>query len=752
IALATLLIVDNCVSGQDHWSFRPIERTVPPVVSNSQFLGNAIDSFVFQRLEAEGIAPAVEADKRTLLRRVTFDLIGLPPTPGEVAEFLADDSPDAYDRVVERLLVSPRYGERWARPWLDACHYGDSDGHLTDQLRPVAWRYRAWLVNALNRNLPFDQFTIQQLAGDLLPGGGQEEFLATGFLRQTLSNREGGADLEEYRVAQVVDRTNMVGTIWLGLTVGCARCHDHKYDPISQEEYFRLYAFFDNAAEVNLDAPLAEENDAFVASRPEYERQRDELIAPVREELETLQKRWEKMALHAADHPGEDHVWDRQWELLGLIWGGHLGEGQLEGTEICRLPWDQRTARQRADLLDYFLSHGAIVDGPKFDALQLGTLRTQLVALRQKFPTATRGAGMRATLQPRRTFIHERGEFRSPGAFVDPDTPAVLPAVVASEEPTRLELAQWLVSPVNPLTPRVTVNRVWQEFFGHGLVGTANDFGKRGDRPTHPELLDWLSRDYVASGWDTKRLHRLIVTSATYRQSSRPRAELRQRDPENRWLARQASLRVRQASLRVSAEAVRDSALAVSGLLCDRMGGPSVKPPQNERVTMEAFGSNDWKPSAGGDRYRRGLYTFVLRTSPFAQGITFDAPPPTDVCTRRPRSNTPLQALTLLNDPVFFEMAQGLATRLLSVPDVDDAGRIDHALQLCLGRGGSPAEIKRLRSYVEQLREAFAKNSEAVPATLGDREPPSGTTPAEFAAWTHVASVLLNLHEFITRD
>ena len=822
-AIAALLVIatTHLNAADKHWSFHQITRPNPPRVRRSDWPRNGSDSFVLARLEKENVAPSLEAERVTLMRRVTLDLIGLPPTPEEVAEFLADERAEAYERLADRLLASPHYGERWARPWLDLCHYGDSDGHLTDQLRPVAWRYRDWVTRMLNDNLPFDEFTLRQLAGDLTNSGepegvsprtvvstqarpgadaarlakGRDSFdyiLGTGFLRQTLSNREGGADLEEFRVAQIVDRTSMVGTIWLGLTVGCARCHDHKYDPLTQKEFFRLYAFFDDVDEVNFDAPLEHEAAAYRIARPESERRRRELIAthdvatggsPVGETtrepcvatgLTELQKQWEAKCLHAAAHPGEEHVWDRQWEVLGLIWGGHLGEGQLEGCEIMRRPWDKRTPRQQDDLVDYFLSHGSITDSKKFAELKLTELQKQLAELKKQFPAAfpTRAPVMQAAFVPRQTYIHERGDFRGRGADVSPGLPQAVAWTPSSErfeirkanekqnrsdegvqatEAPRLELAHWLVSRDNPLTARVTVNRMWQEFFGRGLVATSDDFGTRGDRPSHPELLDWLAAEFQREGevpaeplrsqdvaqrsgsagaspsrhaWDIKRMHRLIVTSATYRQSSRPRAELATRDPNNVLLARQNSLRV-------PAETVRDAALAVSGLLSNTLGGPSVFPPQHERVTMEAFGSNSWKVSEGADRYRRGLYTFILRTSPFAQAVTFDAPQPVDVCTRRDRSNTPLQALTLLNDPVFGEMAASLSARVLQDGGATDQDRLRFAWKLCFGRTGSEAELARLRRYFDLQREA---------------------NQAESAAWTNLASVLLNLHEFITRD
>lgn len=728
-------------AAESHWSFLPVTR--PQVPASASTDRNAIDSFIGHRLKMAGIRPSAETDEITLLRRVSLDLTGLPPTPEDVDAWQRDTRPDRYERLVDRLLASPHYGEKWAVPWLDLCHYADTDGYLTDQPRPVAWRYRSWLVDALNSNLPFDEFTIHQIAGDLLPEATMSQRLATGFLRQTLSNREGGAEPEEFRVKQIIDRTEMVGAIWLGLTVGCARCHDHKYDPLEQQEFFQLYACLNNADEVNVDAPLPEERAAFLKSRKEYDDKRRALTAVNREPREALQKQWEQRCLQARDNPGQDHVWDRQWELLGLVWGGHLGEGQLEGQEIVRLPWNLRTVRQQDDLLDYFLASGSIVDPQRYQELELGALKDQLQQLKQQYPRATRAPVMQASLHYRETRIHEAGDFRDPGKPVNAAAPDCLPAWQDSEDrDPRLALAQWLVSPEHPLTARVTVNRMWEQFFGRGLVLTTEDFGYRGTPPSHPDLLDWLAAELMASGWDVKAMHRLIVCSSTYRRSSEVRPELRTEDPDNVLLARQNSLRL-------SAEAIRDAGLAVSGLLHRRIGGPSVFPAQPSSVTAEAYGGHEWRTSAAPDCYRRGLYTYRIRTTPFAQGVTFDAPNPNEICTRRMRSNTPLQALTLLNDPVFYEMAQALADQVLR-PDVSDEVRLQQAFVRCLTREPSPDELQQLQDYLAAQRAEFESDPAAVPARNDSFT--SAESAAEQAAWTGVCSVLLNLHEFITRD
>ena len=734
----------NCLATDTHWSFQPVVRPEVPGSILSDTSGNPIDLFLLKRLERENIRPSPEADSITLLRRVSLDLIGIPPTPNDVEDYMSDSRPDRYQMAVERLLASPHYGEKWAVPWLDLCHYADTDGYLTDQLRPVAWRYRDWLIDALNRNLPFDEFTIQQLAGDLLPDATMDQCLATGFLRQTLSNREGGAEPEEFRVKQVVDRTEMLGTIWLGLTVGCARCHDHKYDPFTQQEFFQLYACLNNADEVNIDAPLPEERHAFFSSRKDYHKRRQLLIDPLRAEIDALQQEWESKCLHARNTPGIDHIWDRQWELLGLVWGGQLGEGQLEGQEIVRRPWQERTARQRDDLLDYFLASGSILDPKRFRTLELGKLWDQLKQLREEFPKATRAPVMHASLTQRQTCVHEAGDFRDRGPDVSPATPRCLPDWSPSEaEDARRTLARWPVSPDNPLTARVIANRMWEQFFGRGLIVTTEDFGLRGEPPSHPALLDWLAAEFMDSEWNVKAMHRLIVHSAVYRRSSKYRDDLTTVDPNNLLLARQSALRL-------PAEVIRDAGLAVSGLLYPRIGGPAVRPHQPASVTMEAFGSYNWKSSPAPDCYRRGLYTFRIRTTPFAQGVTFDAPNPNEICTRRPRSNTPLQALTLLNDPVFFEMAQSLADRVLSEPDRNRRARVEYVFRRCLVRVPTESETQQLMAYLHSQLGDYQKTEATVPVLEHEFTALAGST--EKAAWTNLCSVVLNLHEFITRD
>jgi hypothetical protein len=718
---------------EPHWAYVPPVMVEPPVVAA---VTQPADRFIRARLAKEGIAPAPVADRATLIRRVTLDLTGLPPAPLEVDAFVSDARADAFERVVDRLLQSEHFGERWARWWLDLAHYADSDGYLQDFIRPVAWRWRQWVVDAFNRDMPFDRFTVEQLAGDLLPGATVSQRMGTGFLRNTLSNREGGADLEEYRVNQVLDRTATLGTTWLALTTGCAQCHDHKFDAISQREFYQLYAFFNNADEVNFDAPLPGEREPREAAQADHDRKRAELIAPLAVQMAELQADWEKRLLHAEAHPGEDFTWDRSLELLGLQWGQSLGEGQLEGINIIKTPLAQRTQDQKDRLLDYFLKAAPVAYADKWKTLKLAELKSKLDALAKDLPPVTRAPGMMSFSHQRTTHLFERGDFRRKGVVVHPGTPAALPPLKDGND--RLALARWLVSSEHPLTARVVVNRLWQEMFGRGIVATSENFGVRGDRPSHPELLDWLAVDFMRGGWSIKATLRQIVLSQTYRQSSNARPELAERDPLNVLLARQQRLRL-------SAEAVRDASLAASGLLTRTIGGPSVKPPQPAAVSKDGY-KNDWTPSAGADRYRRGLYTWLQRTSPFAQSVTFDLPDLSRSCTRRERSNTPLQSLNLLNDPAFLEAAQALAMRVRRECHGDDAKRLHQAFQLTLSRPPREEEQKRLLGYLQQQRAIFASDPKSAADLLQDQ--PAGTD----AAWIALASVLLNLDEFITRE
>ncbi len=720
----------------EHWAFSPPLRPSLPNVSNEASVKNPIDRFVLAKLEAEGIDPSLETDRATLIRRVSFDLIGLPPTPQEVDRFLADQSPQAYERLVDRLLDSPHYGEKWARQWLDLARYADSDGYEKDMVRPHAWRWRDWVIKALNRNMPFDQFTIEQIAGDLLPNATIEQQIATGFHRNTLTNREGGIDSEEFRVEQVIDRVSTVGTAWLGLTLGCARCHDHKYDPVAQKEFYQLTAFFNTSVERNIEVPLPHELGAYLQTKAEYDRKREELL--VGHKVPEMMPVWERKVLWAADHPARDPIHDIAWDTLRIMYDG--------GQEVLRTHPAYRTQKQQQRLTDHFVPRSQETFGRKrFEELKFKELTEKLRQLKREYPQLTEAQIIVENPTPPQSHLLIRGDFRQPGVEVQPGTPAVLNPMPAVPAPSRLTLARWLVAKDNPLTARVTVNRLWQEYFGRGLVEPSADFGTRSEPPTHPKLLDWLATEFVGGGWDLKATHKLIVMSGTYRQSSNTRTALLSRDPDNRLLARQARLRL-------SAELVRDNALAVSGLLDKSVGGKSVRPPQPPGVLEQGFdaSSEKWIESKGRDRYRRGLYIQFLRTAPYPQLMTFNAPDSLETCSVRERSTTPLQALNLLNDPVFFEASQVLAARILREQTGAVGARVDHAYRLVLGRSPTPEEKDRLLAFYEEQKALLRGNRDATEILFpaADLE---GVERSEAAAWVAVGRLLLNLDEFITR-
>jgi len=686
-----------------HWSFIPPERAEPPKVKQTGRLRNAIDGFILARLEQEKIQPSPEADRVTLIRRLSLDLIGLPPAPAEVDSFVKDASPDAYDKLVERLLASPHYGERWGRWWLDAARYADSNGYSIDAPRQI-WKYRDWVIDALNRDLPFDQFTLWQLAGDLLPGATTEQKIATGFHRNTQINQEGGIDPEQFRIESAMDRVSTTGTVFLGLTIGCAQCHDHKFDPIKQREYYQLFAFF-NSTEADghgkgthgpvLELPTPQE----LAAREAHHAK----IQKLEQELKNL----------ADSLPAKQADWES-----GL--GAEAKEKlKAEVREALALTTEQRSDKQKKVVADAFREQDAAHK----------KLQGEIVRLKKSEPPVTTTLVMRELPEPRESFIFIKGDFTRHGDPVKPGTPEVLHPLAKSDRPNRLDLARWIVDPANPLTARVTVNRLWQQYFGRGIVETENDFGTQGAPPTNPQLLDWLATELVGQKWSLKAIHRLIVTSATYRQSSRVRPELNTVDANNRLLARQSRLRL-------DAEIVRDAALAASGLLSTRMGGPGVFPPQPDGVMNLGQSRREWKASAGDDRHRRGIYTYFWRATPYPALTVFDAPDAFSACTRRLRSNTPLQALTLLNDEACYEFAQALSRRILRESPATDEARLEYAFRLCVARPPSADERQRLRELFSQP-----------PARAG------GSAEArQEDAWLTVARVLLNLDETITRE
>jgi hypothetical protein len=719
---------------RSHWSFQPIQRPVEPAVRQRTWGRNPIDSFVLARLESENITPSLEADRSTQLRRLSLDLIGLPPTPHEVAAFLMDNGPDAYERQVDRLLASPHYGEKWARQWLDLARYADSDGYEKDLPRRYAWRWRQWVIEAFNADMPFDEFTLQQMAGDLLPGATVNQVTATGFHRNGLKNREAGVKREEARFEELIDRTSTLGTTWLGLTVGCAQCHDHKYDPITQKDFYQLLAFFNNTEDSVIDAPLPGELGPHLQSQPGFYAKRNELLKKYR--VPELEPQWEARMRQAMDDPGKNLDWDFQVTAIRAM---------MDSAEkLLRKEEKFRTQREQDQVVNYFVRNpGPDIAKDKETTEKLKELVKQLQELDKAFPSVSQSYVLMESPQLVKTHVAVRGDYRRPGVEVSAAAPQFLPPLPEGPKPARLRLAEWLVSRQNPLTARVAVNRMWQEFFGRGLVRTSEDFGTQGEKPTHPALLDWLAAEFMEGGWRIKRMHKLIVMSATYRQSSDARPDLKERDPGNTLLARQNRLRL-------TAEQVRDAALQASGLLYPAIGGESIRPPQPESVSKLTYGGSKWEETQGRERYRRGLYIHYQRTSPYPQLVNFDAPDTNVSAAQRRRSNTPLQALNLLNDPVFFEAAQTLAVRVLreSAPGWNE--RLNTAFELCLSRKPTRSERERLAAYYAEQKKLNEKDAEALRHWAPN--PVTGVPPVEVAAWTGLSRVLMNLDEFITRE
>jgi len=930
--------IDAGAEYQPHWSFiAPTRPAIPATAAGVEPPANPIDAFVRARLAAEGLEPSPEADKTTLLRRVTLDLTGLPPTLAEIDAFVADEEPEAYERVVDRLLDSPRYGERMATAWLDAARYADTNGYQSDEARSM-WRWRDWVIEAFQRNLPFDQFTIEQLAGDLLPHARIDQLIATGFNRNHRANSEGGIIPEEYLVEYAVDRLDTTATVWLGLTIGCARCHDHKYDPVSQKDFYRLLAFFNNIPEQGKVTRTGTPAPMIKAPTPEIEAEGRRLDAELaaadkawrelKPRLTEAQADWERsFAAAAQEDPIEGlaahfeldgHARDSQGKLAeGKFVGGDpafatgkIGEaldlrgnryveaadptpldelgpisygawiypktrgpmavlsrmdeqtdfigydlfldgGKVQADLVARLLDDSiRVETSKPIALDAWrhvlvtydgsrsakgvriyvdgvsqplaviadtlslavktdepLRIGARGTGAKFrglvddvriygreltadEALRLASSESigQLLAispeartaaqaqqaesyflrrhapddLREAFGRVERLRDARATFEknipttmvmqekptPGGAFVLMRGQYDKPGERVEPGVPASLPKLPAGVKPDRLALARWLVDPANPLPARVTANRFWQLYFGAGLVKTTEDFGSQGERPVHAELLDWLATEFVATGWDVKRLQKLIVTSATYRQSSRVGPELLARDPENRLLARGPRFRL-------SAEMVRDSALAIGGLLVEQVGGPSVKPYQPPGLWEELGASaGKYTQDRGASLYRRSMYTFWKRTIPPPAMMVFDAAGREMCCVRQSRTNTPLQALALLNDIPYVEASRALAERVLAADAATDDQRLEMAFRLATGRRPKLAELAILRAGHERHLAQYRSDPESAARLLavGERKRGGGFDPPRLAAMTVMASTILNLDETITKE
>ncbi len=865
---------------EPHWAFAPLLEVAPPANKNKTWPKNPIDNFILARLESENIQPSPPADKATLLRRVSLDLTGLLPTPDEVRAFQNDKAPDGYEKAVDKLLASPHYGERWGRHWLDQARYADSNGYTFDNERPM-WPYRDWVIKAFNDDMPFDEFTIEQLAGDLLPNATKSQIIATAYHRNTGINEEGGSDPEQFRNEATVDRTNTTATVWLGLTMGCAQCHTHKFDPITHREYYQMFAFFNNNEDVNnkgATVPVAQgevfgQTQAVSAAdvskaQDAWEKKEVARLAP--QSTTNTPAVWTNA--HYVDYDTENNGGFQLLPDNSLLSDGKAGPNdtyrivsktdlpQIAAFRLRVLPHESlpkngpgtagngnfvltqieatldgtplKIASARADheQANYAIS-GALDNDPKSGwAINAGAdskakmnAPHEAVFFFQK-PVATNGKPLQIRLkhelndrylighfaldfiatpptvalsdadekllvalqterakrsdekkkvieiafepsrpkpntvdlmvmkeraQLRPTFLLQRGDFLRPDqklGALEPGTLGVLPPLKHEGRATRLDLAKWLVSNENPLTPRVTMNRIWMRYFGRGLVETEEDFGSQGSAPTHPELLDWLAREFIKNKWSQKAMHRLIVTSATYQQSSKARPDLVEKDALNLLLARQN----RQ---RVEAEIVRDAALSASGLLTGTIGGPSVRPPQPEGVYAFTQVGKKWTANTGADRYRRALYTLFYRSAPYPLLTTFDSPDFQTVCTRRTRSNTPLQALTLANDASFLELAQGLAARVLREAP-DDTARLKQMFWLCLSREPSAKELSVLQTFFDKQKAAFSKDEKSANQFLQGALLPElkNGNIAQNAALVSAARAVLNTDAFITRE
>jgi hypothetical protein len=718
-----------------HWAYIKPVRPALPKVKNQRGAKNDIDFFIMDRLDREKLKPSQEADRATLIRRASLDLTGLPPTPEEVNEFVKDRKENAYGRMIDRMLAKQSYGEHWARWWLDQARYADSAGYADDPARTI-WAYRDYVIRAFNSNMPFDEFTIEQLAGDLLPDPNEDQVIATGFHRNTMTNNEGGTSDEEFRNVAIVDRVNTTMSVWMGTTMGCAQCHTHKYDPITNEDYFRMFAILNNTE----DADRTDEAPVYTIWTKQQKEERAKLekeIAPLEKavttwtpELKADEKQWET-ALKAR----------LQWEPLTISLPRQRTPEFAPTPE--RILNALKFAKPYADeeVSNYYLTI----------APNLKTERRELAALKKEFddikPMTTVPVLRELVSDKRRnTRMQMRGNYLVLGKEVSEGLPPALGPAQTEGPVTRMTLAKWLVSPDNPLTARVIVNRLWESIFGIGLVRTSEDFGAQGEAPSHPELLDYLATEFMREGWDVKHMLKLMVTSAAYRQSSRVTPELLAKDPDNRLLARGPRFRL-------SAETIRDQAMFVSGLLSPKMYGPPVKPPQPKMGLSAAFGSaTDWETSAGEDRYRRAIYTTWRRSNPYPSMATFDAPN-REVCTvRRDRSNTPLQALVTMNDPVYVEAAQALARRMI-LAGSNDEDKLQRGFELCVAREPSKAETEKLLALYEKarLRFAYAPQDAFNVATKPIGPAPKDVDLADLAAWSVIGNVLLNLDETLMK-
>lgn len=706
---------------EKHWSLIPPKRPELPKVQGTS---NPVDAFVRARLEKAGLQPSPEADRRTLIRRLYFDLTGLPPTPDEVDAYINDKDPKAYDKLVDKLLGSQAFGERMAVYWLDVVRYSDTAGYHSDNHRDV-WLFRDYVIDAFNTNKRFDQFTTEQLAGDLLPNATREQKIASGYNRLLQTTEEGGAQPKEYTAKYSADRVRNTATAWLGATMGCCECHDHKFDPFTQKDFYSFAAFFSDVSE----AAVGRQAQTPLPS-PAEEKKLKDLDA----KLADLQKEIDKPS--------------QEIDAAQVKWEEEFMAGKVKGlpkniADIFAVEAAKRTPQQKQALAAHYRTIASqLVELRK----QLDAVKKERDALSKTLPTTL----VSMSGAPRMVRILPRGNWLSDaGAVMEPITPQSLPALgVNGRRASRLDLAKWMTSPDNPLVARVFVNRLWKLYFGQGIVRTLDDFGSQGQWPTHPELLDWLAVEFREGGWDVKKMSRLLVTSETYKQTSKVDAKLVQADPFNHLLSRQARWRL-------DAEMVRDNALAVSGLLVNKIGGPSVKPYQPPGYwALLNFPTREWQNDKGESLYRRGLYTYWCRTFLHPGLAAFDAPSREECTVDRSRSNTPQQALVLLNDTTYVETARVLAARVIRDGGKDASSRLTYAFRHVLQRAPLPGEVDLLQKLVAQHTEKYKQDPNAAAALLkvGEASAPQGMDPIEVAAWTSACRALLNLHETITRN
>ncbi len=727
---------------QPHWAFIPPAQAPLPE-SNSDWPANEIDRFVLARLESEGLPPSPRADRRTLVRRVYLDLTGLPPSIAEVDAFLADEEAGAYERLVDRVLASPRCAERLAVAWLDAARYADTNGFSIDDHREM-WAWRDWVIDAYLRNMPYDEFLRDQLAGDLLPSATPLQQLATAFLRNSMNTHEGGTLAEEYHVISIADKVDAAATCFLGLTMKCAQCHDHKYDPITQRDYYRFFALLNDSTEPGHGARNGNTEPTIPVESPlttpdQFRAQMDRRIADLERQLVELTPELREARLAWA--AGE---LDRLRQLSGSQ-SLDAEATALRAALECG-PAD-RTAEQRATVFAAF--RRAHLPAQQYAA----SIEEELRIARAAHELGGRVMVMDHKAADRPTHLLARGQYDQPGEIVEPGVPRQIAGELRMAVGNRLELAAWMTDPRHPLTARVAVNRAWQLLFGVGLVETSEDFGTRGAWPSHPELLDWLAVDFVEHGWDGRRLLRQIAFSATYRQSSNVTPELLARDPANRLLARGPAKRL-------DAEFVRDNALAIAGVLSGEIGGASVYPEQPAGLWQavshyghpEVFTAQAYYASTGVDARRRSMYSFWKRTCPPPSLAAFDAPSRETCTVRRGSTTTPLQSLVLLNDPQFVEAARHFALRTIAAGETTGA-RLEFAFKAALARPPSAQERSVFVTRLESLEARFTHDADAARNVVGEKDAGGSAQDvdqAEFASWTILCSTVLNLRETVT--